>query len=408
MRRGPGGHRPGGVRHVPLPGALHPRSAAAARTRSCVTPSTPTAARARLLAVIDEGVAEAHPTMVADVQAYCAAHDDVLELPAPPIVVPGGEAIKNQRRPGRRDPRRDQRARRRPALLRRRDRRRRGARHGRLRGRDRAPRRAADPRADHRAGAGRLGGRRQERHQRVRQEELRRLVRAAARGAQRLRPARSRCATATGAPASRRRSRSRCSRTPRSSPGSSTTRTTCASARCRAMASPGAPQRRAAPAPHRHAAATRSSSARRGRWTSATGRRTSSSSSRTTSCATARRWRSASRSTRPTATSPAACPHADWRRIIELFEARRPADLAPPTLATPGRGGRPRGARRAGRVPRAPGRAADDHAARAASARASKCTSWTRRCCWRPPTSCVAESKEEERDGWQSTPALAR
>jgi 3-dehydroquinate synthase len=51
--------------------------------------------RARLLVVIDKGVADAHPTMADDVQLYCAAHAAVLELPAPPLVVPGGEAIKN-------------------------------------------------------------------------------------------------------------------------------------------------------------------------------------------------------------------------------------------------------------------------------------------------------------------------
>src|SRR3954454_16504441 len=51
--------------------------------------------RARLLIVIDRGVADAHPSLVIDVQRYCAAHRDVLELPAPPLVVPGGEAIKN-------------------------------------------------------------------------------------------------------------------------------------------------------------------------------------------------------------------------------------------------------------------------------------------------------------------------
>jgi 3-dehydroquinate synthase len=55
--------------------------------------------RARLLVVIDEGVADAHPTMIADVQAYCAAHADALELTAAPLVVPGGEAIKNQAGP---------------------------------------------------------------------------------------------------------------------------------------------------------------------------------------------------------------------------------------------------------------------------------------------------------------------
>jgi 3-dehydroquinate synthase len=52
--------------------------------------------RARLLVVIDEGVADAHPTMTEDVVVYCAAYADALELTAPPLVVPGGEAIKNQ------------------------------------------------------------------------------------------------------------------------------------------------------------------------------------------------------------------------------------------------------------------------------------------------------------------------
>jgi 3-dehydroquinate synthase len=55
--------------------------------------------RARLLFVIDEGVAEAHPSIVDDVVAYMDAHADALELPAAPIVVPGGEAIKNQSGP---------------------------------------------------------------------------------------------------------------------------------------------------------------------------------------------------------------------------------------------------------------------------------------------------------------------
>jgi 3-dehydroquinate synthase len=55
--------------------------------------------RARLLVVIDEGVALSQPTMVDKVQLYCAAHSDVLELSGPPLVVPGGEAIKNQAGP---------------------------------------------------------------------------------------------------------------------------------------------------------------------------------------------------------------------------------------------------------------------------------------------------------------------
>ena len=52
--------------------------------------------RARLLVVIDEGVADAHPTMTEDVVAYCETHADAVELMAAPLVVPGGEAIKNQ------------------------------------------------------------------------------------------------------------------------------------------------------------------------------------------------------------------------------------------------------------------------------------------------------------------------
>jgi 3-dehydroquinate synthase len=52
--------------------------------------------RARLLVVIDEGVADAHPAITEDVVLYCGAHRDALELTAPPLVVPGGEAIKNQ------------------------------------------------------------------------------------------------------------------------------------------------------------------------------------------------------------------------------------------------------------------------------------------------------------------------
>jgi 3-dehydroquinate synthase len=72
-------------------------------TRGLFAPANPTLrdvvvadGRARLLAVIDAGVAEAHPRLARDVQRYCAAHADALHLPAPPLVVPGGEAIKNE------------------------------------------------------------------------------------------------------------------------------------------------------------------------------------------------------------------------------------------------------------------------------------------------------------------------
>jgi 3-dehydroquinate synthase len=55
--------------------------------------------RVRLLVVLDEGVVRARPTLAADVERYCAAHADALELPARALVVPGGEAIKNETAP---------------------------------------------------------------------------------------------------------------------------------------------------------------------------------------------------------------------------------------------------------------------------------------------------------------------
>jgi 3-dehydroquinate synthase len=75
-------------------------------TRGLFEPGNPTLrdvvqadGRARLLVVIDEGVADAHRSLVGDVQRYAAAHNDALYLPAPPLVVPGGEAIKNESGP---------------------------------------------------------------------------------------------------------------------------------------------------------------------------------------------------------------------------------------------------------------------------------------------------------------------
>jgi 3-dehydroquinate synthase len=45
--------------------------------------------------VVDHHVATAHPTLPAEIDAYFAAHSDALTLVAPPVVVPGGEAVKN-------------------------------------------------------------------------------------------------------------------------------------------------------------------------------------------------------------------------------------------------------------------------------------------------------------------------
>ncbi len=51
--------------------------------------------RHRLLVVIDAQVAAAHPSLSAECETYVAAHATQLDLAAPPAVVPGGEAVKN-------------------------------------------------------------------------------------------------------------------------------------------------------------------------------------------------------------------------------------------------------------------------------------------------------------------------
>ena len=48
--------------------------------------------------VIDEGLARAQPELSARVVRYARAHERVLELRGEPIVVPGGEAVKNDLR----------------------------------------------------------------------------------------------------------------------------------------------------------------------------------------------------------------------------------------------------------------------------------------------------------------------
>lgn len=49
----------------------------------------------RVLAYLDSGVAEAFPELAGQLARYAAAHPSVLELLAPPQVLTGGEAIKN-------------------------------------------------------------------------------------------------------------------------------------------------------------------------------------------------------------------------------------------------------------------------------------------------------------------------
>jgi 3-dehydroquinate synthase len=62
--------------------------------RDAITREAPSA-RHRLLVVVDDGVAGAHPTWASDLQAYVGAHSDALELVCPPVIVPGGERAKH-------------------------------------------------------------------------------------------------------------------------------------------------------------------------------------------------------------------------------------------------------------------------------------------------------------------------
>lgn len=51
--------------------------------------------RSRALFVVDAGVAEAHPDLCAAIGRYCALHADAPALAAAPLLIPGGEPVKN-------------------------------------------------------------------------------------------------------------------------------------------------------------------------------------------------------------------------------------------------------------------------------------------------------------------------
>src|SRR5690625_3222898 len=51
--------------------------------------------RHRVLVYLDEGVAEAQPELVSQIQSWFSAYEEELELVALPQIVPGGEAVKN-------------------------------------------------------------------------------------------------------------------------------------------------------------------------------------------------------------------------------------------------------------------------------------------------------------------------
>lgn len=53
------------------------------------------ARRHRVLFVLDANVVSANPALVADIERYAAAHAATLQLVGRPVVVPGGESVKN-------------------------------------------------------------------------------------------------------------------------------------------------------------------------------------------------------------------------------------------------------------------------------------------------------------------------
>lgn len=55
--------------------------------------------RQRALVVVDRGLHEARPTLVAEIEQYAAHHARTFELVTPPLVVVGGEAVKSSETP---------------------------------------------------------------------------------------------------------------------------------------------------------------------------------------------------------------------------------------------------------------------------------------------------------------------
>jgi 3-dehydroquinate synthase len=53
------------------------------------------ARRHRILCVVDDGVERAHPTLCAAIRRYAVAHGASLQLLGDPVIVPGGERVKN-------------------------------------------------------------------------------------------------------------------------------------------------------------------------------------------------------------------------------------------------------------------------------------------------------------------------
>ncbi|MCH7475198.1 MAG: 3-dehydroquinate synthase, partial [Gemmatimonadetes bacterium] len=49
----------------------------------------------KILFIIDNGVADHHPDLISEMTVYCERHKDILNLVTDPLIIPGGEACKN-------------------------------------------------------------------------------------------------------------------------------------------------------------------------------------------------------------------------------------------------------------------------------------------------------------------------
>jgi 3-dehydroquinate synthase len=64
--------------------------------RDLVADASALGAPAKVLVLLDAGVAEGNPRLVEKIQTYSATHADTLTLVSDPMILPGGEACKNQ------------------------------------------------------------------------------------------------------------------------------------------------------------------------------------------------------------------------------------------------------------------------------------------------------------------------
>ncbi len=74
--------------------ALEPGNRTLRNAIACGGSGKPT----RVLVVVDSGVALTHPQLLNDVRRYAEAHCETIGLAGEPIVMPGGECVKNDRR----------------------------------------------------------------------------------------------------------------------------------------------------------------------------------------------------------------------------------------------------------------------------------------------------------------------